>query len=168
MGKESTFTVAPRGVGRADYSSSLEFISQPAVRAKQARMSWIGAYTLYTPPFGVIYTVPLPFYTPEGVVQYSAPDAPYHFHSVGVTTARDALCIVLFARFLTYSDIMIWNVEKYYGFVYGYQHAHLLVTSGIKTEEGYYYAAGIAEYSGELTFMIRYEAQALVESVAYG
>jgi len=62
---------------------------------------------------------------------------------------------------------MIWNVDKWYGDVWGYSKATLYFTTGIKTEEGKVYCAIASEYSAASQFQLRLTIHALQEEVVY-
>jgi len=134
------------------------------MRGHQTRYSSVLSITLPTVPFGFIYTIYFIF--PGGVV--AAPATPRHFYNVINTSGRNALVLAGFYRFNSWADYLIFNVDEWYGTVYGYGKAELHWTNGIKTEEGKVYAAGICEYSERPTFTIHMTSHSLFEEVVYG
>lgn len=167
--KVETFVIPQRGMGTRDYSEAVEFASQASFRGHQARVNWAeDYYDADTLPFPEINAAALLFFNAAGDTVIEAPDIPYHIYHIIVTSERNALVVAGFYRFASLADAYIWNVEKWYGDVYGYGKAELLYTNGIKTEEGKVYVVALSEYSEEPTFSIHMTANALEEEVIYG
>jgi hypothetical protein len=162
-----TFAVVRKGVGRRDYSSAVEYASQPTVKGFQGRNCWAADYTdVPTLPFGDAYSDALGFYDAAGALTYEAPaDIINHIYYAGVSSSRKALVNVGLYQFASYADYLAWNVEKVLGWVNGYGIAELEFTTGINTEAGKTYAILFGEYSEEVTFDMRYTVNALEEEV---
>jgi len=165
--KIETVAVATKGIGRRDYSSAVEYASQPTARGFQGRNNWAADYTdVPTLPFGWVYADALGFYDAAGVLTYEAPaDIVNHIYYVGITSSRKALVNVGLYQFASYADYLAWIVEKVLGWVSGYGIAELEFTTGINTEAGKTYAILFGEYSEEVTFDMRYTVNALEEKV---
>lgn len=167
--KTQYFSVPVVGIGRRDYSEGIEFATQASFRGHQARINWADDYIdVPTIPFPFSYGVLLLFFDATGALVSEAPDIPYHIFSIIVTSERAGLVTTGLYRFASLADAMIWNVEKWYGDVYGYGKAELLYTAGIKTAPGKVYVVPLAEYSEQPTFSIHSTITALEEEVIYG
>lgn len=163
-----TFSVPAKGIGRRDYSRSVDFAVQPTLRGHQGRLNWYAEWILPTPDFDDSYAAYLQFFDAEGNSVVLAPDIPYHLHKIAVTTERKALIKVGLYRFASWADFLIFNYDKWYGDIFGYGKAELRFTNGIKTEEGKVYAVIFAEYSEEATFTAHFLVNSLSEEVIYG
>jgi len=163
------FTVPQVGVGRKDYSETVEFASEASFKGHQRRDCWVVDYSgVPTIPFPFSYAVLLQFWDAAHVVVVPAPDIPYHIYKVTITTGRAALTMTGLYRFASLADAYIWNVERWYGDTYGYGKAELVYTNGIKTEQGKVYCVSFAEYSEMPTFDFRMTVNGLHEEVLYG
>lgn len=163
-----TFTIAPGGIGRRDYSLAIEYASQPTLKGFQARNNWAADYVDVPKllSFEWIYVDSLGFYDAEGNLHAEAPvGIVNHIYYVGVSSSRKALVSVGLSVFASYADYWDWIGEKVLGLVNGYGIAELEFTAGINTEPGKVYAILWGEYSEELTFDMRYTVNALEEAV---
>lgn len=167
--KTGYFAVPEVGVGRRDYSETVEFASEASFRGHQLRLCWTFEFPgVPTVPFPGFYAIGLLFWDAAHVPVIPAPDIPYYIYKVTITTGRAALAIAGFYRFASLADANIWNVEKWYGDSYGYGKAELVYTNGIKTLEGKVYCVAFAEYSEEPTFDFRMNIDGLNEEIVYG
>lgn len=162
-----TFAVTPGGIGRRDYSTAIEYASQPALRGWQGRNNWAADYSgVPTLPFGWAYEMRLGFYTAGGLLVYEAPsDIVNHIYYAGVTSSRKALVNVGLWVFANLADWWAWIVEKSLGWVNGYGAAELEFTKGVNTEAGKVYSIMFGEYSPEPLFDMRITVNALEEEV---
>lgn len=165
--RELPFVASAVGIGRRDYSSAIEYASQPTVRGFQGRNNWaLDADNVPTLPFGVAYSMAIGFYTRDGTLVYEAPsDVINHIYYVGAASGRKALVNVGLYYFASLADYYAWIVEGYHGWVSGYGLAELRYTTGIPTLAGRTYAIMFGEYSLEPLFDIRITANALEEEV---
>lgn len=163
------FIVPQRGIGKRDYSQVIEFATEASFRGHQRRYVLTVEYPgIPTPPFPIFYGIGYQFFDAEGNVVIPAPEIPYHIHKVTVTTGRAALVLAGLYRFASLADADIWNVEKWYGDIYGYGKAELIYTNGIRTEQGKVYGVAIAEYSERPTFDLLLSTDGLYEVIVYG
>lgn len=163
------FTVPSLGIGRRDYSKSIEFATQATTRGHQARVNTIGDYVGVPvtpfPGFGASF---ITFFDENDALVTEAPGIPYHIYEVIVTSGRNALVICGLYRFNSVDEAYAWNVEKWYGDIYGYGQASLTFTNGIKTQKGKVYVVGLMEYSEEALCELHLLIHMLTEEVIYG
>lgn len=170
MAIASTWPVVSRGIGRSDYSAAIDFASQATMRGHQAR--FVVAWTFEdvpTSPFPYAYEYVIGFYDFHSETWvYAAPAQPYHIFRVALTTDRNALVDVVLAKYASIADYLAGIIDTVYGEVFGYQNTELLVTNGVRTEEGCVYSVIFAEWSEEAYFTAHIMENKIAEEVIYG
>ena len=167
--KTETFPVTARGVGRRDYSDAIEFASAATAKGLQARAAntarYFGVPVVAWPDFWVMLFL---FADEYRVVSEVAPRIAYHIFNIEVAGEGAALTLAGLYRFATYDDIWMWNVDKWYGDMFGYGKAALDYTKGIKTAEGKYYLIAFSQYTEKPSFNVHIKVNMLNEEVFYG
>jgi len=163
------FPVAERGTGRKDYSNAIEFLTAATWRGRQLRTNWAAYWpALPTLVWPGAYYMHMLFYDAEGNLVNEAPAIPYQIQDIIFATERNALVFLGFLQFASYADLIIWNVEKYLGYIFSYNEAELLYCAGIRTIEGKAFAVIFGEYSEHATFATSLTVNAIKEEVVYG
>lgn len=165
---QKTFVVPEKGRGRPDYSSSVHYASYATAKGFQARFHLMAEYTdfdtLSWPDFYVSLFV---FYDLEHKLTYPAPKIPYYIYSEKVSCESNALVFLGLYRFNSYADIWAWNVDKWYGDIFGHGKAELAYSKGIKTAEGKWYVDAFTQYSENPKFSMDKTVHMLCEEVFY-
>lgn len=162
---KTEFLVPAKGVGRRDYTSGVEYATQATYHGFQHRVSWFDTFLeVPTIPYPEFYSANIYFFDEYLDIVDVAPRFPYHFFEILATTERHALLGVGFYRFASLADFDIWNVEKWYGTLFGYGQVLLNFSHGIKTEQGKVYAVSFAEYSAEPDFNIHWDINSVEET----
>jgi hypothetical protein len=165
--KTELFPVPSAGIGRKDYSQGIEYATQASFKGHQIRANWTLNAVLPTVPYPDAWGIYLLFKV-SGVWVTVAPSTPHHVYKITVTSERNCLVTAGLCRFASLADVAIWNVEKWYGDMFGYGAVELLYTLGMKTVKGKVYVVTFSEYSGEPTMSIHVNVSALKEEVVYG
>lgn len=165
--KTQLFAVPSKGIGRKDYSDQVEFVSYATMKGIQYRYQLTAKFTLPTLPYPDFYVSLYRFVNRDGVLVYPAPDIPYHLYSVECAGETKELMMAGVYRFNTYDDIWIWNVDEWYGDVYGYGKVKLQYSKGIRTVEGKYYLLALAQWSEAPTFVFNDTDHLLREDVRF-
>lgn len=163
-----TFAVPTTGEGRRDYSKSVEFSTYATSKGLQSRYHYMAEWTnLPALPWPYIYASPVQFFDENHVLTYAAPVIPYHLYDLLISCETDALAVAGFYRFNTWSDIWIWNIDKWYGDMLGFGRARLKYLKGIKTVEGKYYVIAFGQYSEHASFSTDLTSHWLMEEVVF-
>ncbi len=161
------FPVPARGVGRRDNSCQVEAVSYATMKGLQYRYQATAKFVLDTLAFPDFYVSLYQFVDLEGNLVYAAPDIPYHLYSVECTGETPELMFAGIYRFDTYDDIWIWNVDEWYGDVYGYGKVKLQYSKGIRTVEGKYYLMALAQWAAAPTVVFNDTDHMLREDVRF-
>lgn len=147
--KRVSTVVSPTGVGRKDYSQSVEFSVETALRSLQERFFYSYSYTsLPLLVFPSVYETRLQFLI-DGALQYEAPSQkPWMFYLVEATTKTNNLCVVTFNRYATLADFNSGTITEHLGTAFGYLQAKLEFTKGIPTKVGSLYSVQLGVFSG--------------------
>jgi hypothetical protein len=153
MALTKTFAVAPLGVGRKDYSLSVEYATESLVRSHQTKQCWSAQYDVGTAPyppsdFGVLFFDSLPGEKGDGdfVPGYTiyATKRTNYFSEVDFTTDADSLWMVKFGKYATLDDVIADSLlvdifaagfaEEILWRGYGYQGIHFNFTAPLPTD----------------------------------
>ncbi|MFH1486486.1 MAG: hypothetical protein ABIH46_10470 [Chloroflexota bacterium] len=127
---------------------------------------WEGLPSL-SPPYAYSYVIAFRDYDTDTWV-YEAPRFPQHIYRVALTTDRNALVLVLLQRHTSLASYLAGDPpERRYAELRDYQNVEIVFTNGIRSEEGYCYSVGFAEWSG-LDFNAAVEENKISEEVIYG
>lgn len=164
-----TFTVPPEGIGKPDYQQHVSLAAVSTQRGVQIRQS----YTYYSAPLPTLvypnaYGDILPWVDSMGVIDYIVPaDRPAHLMAYHFQSRRDALKTLQLLRFASWADLLLWNIEKIEGILYGYSDLVLRWSAGLPAVTGRVYAVLFAEWSAEADFVATTYEEAMLEEVVY-
>jgi len=162
------FTVPTKGIGRKDYSNAIEFATYATSKGLQARFTYMAEWTdLPTLAWPDFYVCSIQFFDEEHALTYPAPGIPYHLYQLLITGESNALIFTGFYRFNSEDDIWSWNVDKWYGDMFGYGRAELNFSKGIKTVKGKWYIIAFAQYIDKPTFSVDLTSHWLSEEVIF-
>lgn len=142
-------TVVADGIGRKDYSQSVEYSVEKEIRSLQERFffsyNYVGLPALAFPD---VYESRLQFLI-DGVLQYNAPSKkPWMFYLVEATTNTNSLVVITLNRYATLQAFNDGNITEHLGTTFGFVDAKLEFTKGIPTVAGSIYSIQIGEFSG--------------------
>lgn len=146
----AAFTIPPEGVGRKDYSQSIELAVEPAIRSHQERSIWIAELIdepIVTYPTVILTT--LPFSDLAGnILDYVPDDVKYLLYDIVTTGDYNALTAVTLQTFTYPGEVYVETIAE----SYGYGRAELRLTNGHLCEPGLIYAIAITQWSEKATF----------------
>ncbi|GAI38938.1 unnamed protein product [marine sediment metagenome] len=151
-----SFTVPTIGVGRADYSQSIELSVEPEVRSHQYRFNWTAEALLdtYEDPEDVHFT-PLLFEDKAGnVLGYVPSDVKYLIYDVYVSGDYNALTIAALEKYsypLVLTDPNAAYLETI-AIVFGYGSAKIALSEGHICEPGRAYLVSLNQWCEKPTF----------------
>lgn len=147
--RRETMTVTTTGVGRKDWSQSVEYSVEQQIRSLQERFFYSVRYTgLAGITYPNVYESPLAFLV-NGTLQNVAPTVkPWVFYLVEVSSDRNALVVVALNRYGSYADYLSGTIAERFGTAFGYGIATLIFTKGIPTTPGSVYAIQYGELCG--------------------
>lgn len=143
-----TFPVTPEGVGKKDYSMTIERSVEPVVLSHQVGYTEYGHFTAIPYiPFPWVWTFALTFVQADGSVDI------YAYHSAIITgisckLKRNTLTISALYEYATLADFMAGVPLNRYGTTYGYGHAVVNFGRGVKTTRGRIYAILGTDWGG--------------------
>lgn len=140
-----TFTVTPDGVGRRDFSQSVELAVQEAIRSHQERFIWIAELTgEATVPYPTSNLAPLFFLDLAGnLLEYVPDDVKYLIYDIVTTGDYHSLIMTSLEKLTHPGGVYIDTV----GEVYGYGKAEIHLANGHLCEPGVMYAVNITQWS---------------------
>jgi len=146
----TVFTVPPKGVGRKDYSQSIELTVEPTIRSHQERFIWIAELideptkTYPDSNLALIYFRDLN----GNLLEYVPDDVKYLLYDI-VTTGDYHSLIMTSLEKLTYpGEVYIESV----GEVHGYGKAELHLSNGHLCEPGVMYGVNITQWSEKANY----------------
>lgn len=165
MSVEKTVTIVTVEVGRADYSQSVEYSTEPIIRSHLERRTWSSYVTFPTLPYPIAYGILLPFEDREGNVLYYVPeDVEYMIYDVLVGGDYNALTIAGLRK-LSWPDLaFIETVAE----VYGYGKSSIPLTKGHECEAGTVYLVLATQWSEKASFNISYTVHGMADVVVRG
>ncbi len=160
-----TYAVVSQGVGKRDYSLTVEKSTEPVISHRHRRASysgtWAGIPTNVYP--GWYLNWPMQWINEYGIGVDVAPRLPYHIYEIEVATPLSCLVYLSFWRFDSLADWDIFNPDAWYGDIYGYRKARFLWSRGLTIIEGKVYAIGFGVYSELPLFDLTVDAHSLIE-----
>lgn len=137
------------GVGRKDYSQSIEYSVENAIRSLQERFFYSNSYTaLDALAYPDVYEVPLQFLVGDTLQNTAPTNKPWMFYLVEATTNTNNLAIIAFNRYSSYNDYLLGNITEYLGSNLGYVEAKVEYTKGVATIPGSVYSIQFGVFSG--------------------
>jgi len=147
----AAFTVPSEGVGRKDYSQSIELAVEPGIRSHQERSIWISELIDEpTVTFPTLVQTDLGFSDLAGnILDYVPDDVKYLLYDIVATGDYHTLITAALHKY-TRDGAYIETV----GSVYGYGRAELRLTNGHLCEPGVTYWVDIVQWSEKATFNV--------------
>lgn len=147
--RKTLTTVSAEGVGLKDYSRSIEYSVETAIRSLQQRFfysySYVGLPALIFPN---VYETRLQFLV-NGALQFNAPsNKPWMFYLAEVTTNTNNLCVVAFNRYLSQAHYDNAIIDEHLGTAFGFVEAKLEFTKGVPTVAESIYSLQVGVFSG--------------------
>lgn len=163
--KITTYSVAPAGIGKRDFSVAIQRSTAMVIAPRTNRIAWNVTYPgLATFPWPNCWgTGPWLFFDEDNNIVDVAPRTPYHIFEGEASSPMNALTLWAFLRFPSMADYFAWNWDRWYGDYYGYGKARMKLTSGIKTEFGCVYTAVFSVYSEFPTFDVTLDVHGVEE-----
>ena len=145
-----TFTVTPDGVGRRDFSLSVELAVEESIRSHQERSIWIAELIDEpTVAYPTVILTTLPFSDLAGnILDYVPDDVKYLLYDIVTTGDFNALTAVTLQTFTYPDEVYIETIAE----AYGYGRATLRLTRGHSCEPGLIYAIAITQWCEKATF----------------
>ena len=159
----TAFTIPPEGVGRKDYSQSIELAVESAIRSHQERSIWI-AELLDEPTetYPTIILTTLPFSDLAGnILDYVPLDVKYLIYDVVTTGDYHTLTATSLQKFTYPDEVYIETIAENYG----YGRAELHFKDGHICEPGVIYAIAITQWSEKATFNAYAKAHGMSDRV---
>jgi len=143
------FTVSPTGVGRRDFSQSVELAVEESIRSHQERSIWISELIDEpTVTYPTLILTDLSFSDLAGnILDYVPSDVKYMLYDIVTTGDYNTLISVGLHKF-TREEVYIETV----GSVYGYGETELRLTKGHLCAPGVKYFVDIVQWSEKATF----------------
>ena len=150
MSRRRSFTVVPTGVGRRDWSQSVELSVQPEVRSHQYRYNWAVEAELDTYAFPDTHFVLLEFQDrAENVLEYVPSDMKYLIYDLFMSGDYNALTIAALEKYsypLVLTDPNAAYLETI-AMIFGYGSAKIKLTEGHLAEPGRAYMVSLNQWS---------------------
>jgi len=164
-----TFTVETVGVGRKDYSQSVELSVEPEVRSHQYRYNWTVEAQLDTfeDPEDIHFT-PLLFQDrSENVIGYVPSDVKYLIYDVYVSGDYNALTIAALEKhsYPIDPDDPDASLLEAIAIVFGYGSAKIELTEGHVCEPGRAYMVSLNQWSEKTTFTVSFIVHAYTDLI---
>jgi hypothetical protein len=138
-----TFTVQARGIGRADFSKTIERSVQPFITPTLRQDRFTITDAIVTVPFLAFPNCPeFPLTLPQedGSWGWLASSIRNHFFELGVFIMTNHLVTVGLLRYASIEDYQAGNVAQRSPQIFGYGKAELTFLKGIPTQEGSLYS----------------------------
>jgi len=150
MSRRRAFTVTPTGVGRRDWSQSIELAVQAEVRSHEYRYNWAVEAELDTYAFPDTHFVLLQFQDEAGnVLDYVPSDVKYLIYDLFMSGDYNALTIAALERYsypLVLTDPNAAFIETI-AMIFGYGSAKIKLTEGHLAELGSAYMVSLNQWS---------------------
>ncbi len=145
-----SFTVSPLGVGRPDYSQSIELSVEPEIRSHQYRYNWTVEATLDAYDFPDTHFVLLEFQDKDGnVIEYVPSDVKYLIYDLYTSGNYNALIIAALEKYsypLVLTDPNAAYLETI-AMIFGYGSAKIVLSEGHLCEPGRAYMVSLNQWS---------------------
>lgn len=154
--KVETFTVAARGIGRADYSKAIERSVQPFITPtlRQNWMHFSGTFILDTFPFPSIWIILLTMPQEDGSWGWLASSIHMHFFEIGMSIRTNHLVTVGLLRWASIADFFAGIVAQRSPQIFSYGKANITFSKGIPTQEGSLYSIMATGWPDTPTFEV--------------
>jgi len=157
MSMRRSFTVVPTGVGRRDWSQSIELAVQPEVRSHQYRYNWaVESAAIGTPNALDTYAFPNSHFVllefqdrAENVLEYVPSDVKYLIYDTFMSGDYNALTIAALEKYsypLVLTDPNAAYLETI-AMIFGYGSAKIKLTEGHLCEPGRAYMVSLNQWS---------------------
>lgn len=153
---ERSFSVTPIGVGRKDYSQSIEMAVEPEIRSHLYRYNWavesapVGdPDALVTYPWPDLHRVQLYFMDRAGnLIGYVPSDVKYLIYNIFTSGNYNALTIAALYKYTYPDDVYVETVTE----VFGYGDAKVPIARGHECEPGVAYWVSLHQWSEKEEF----------------
>lgn len=139
---KGTFAVTARGVGRKDYTKTIERSTQPFITPslRQTEISAYASFTLAVLPFPSIWVWLMPLPQEDGTWYWLASSIVVHFFELHVSLRTNHLVTIGLARYASIADYLAGHITERGPQIFSYSKADLSLSKGIPTQEGSLYA----------------------------
>jgi len=138
---EQSYDVKARGIGRKDYTLSVErstsALYTPTMRQEIFIMRYAGI--LPTLPYPSVYLFIIPMPQEDGTWGWEASSIVMHFAEISVTIGSNHLALTGLIRWASLDDYFAFIVAENFPQMYGYGATYLSFTVGIPTQPGSVY-----------------------------
>lgn len=138
-----SLTVAAKGVGRRDYSRTIEHSIQPfpTPTLRQDRFNILSTVVLPVIPFPYEYLFgPIPMPQEDGTWGYTASSISVHFFNFSASIRTNHLIFVGLVRYASLEDFYYEIVAEQSPAIFSYNRVALTFSKGIPSKEGSVYA----------------------------
>jgi hypothetical protein len=141
MKVETSFIVPASGIGRKDYTVTVErstaALYSPSLKQEVFIMEYWGA--LATLPFPSIYLFAIPMPQEDGTWGWEASSITMHFMEMSFTIGSNNLTLIGLLRFASLDDYYAFIIAENFPQMYGYSNTKINYTLGIPTQPGSVY-----------------------------
>lgn len=136
------FTVPAKGVGRKDYTSTVERSTQPYVTPslRQTRFTGVGTFVLPVLIFPMAWASLMSMPQEDGTWGWAASSIVMHTLEMSASVKSSDLITVAWLKYNSIADYMAGIPAERYAHIFSYGKARVQLATGIPTEQGKYYA----------------------------
>jgi len=137
-----TFPVESQGIGRVDYTLSVERSTEALSDTHLRQGMWGATWGLALPTlvFPHIYEAAQPMPQEDGTWDYLASSVTMHFMELSIGLETNVLVFVQIFRYASLEDYYHYIIAQRFPGVYGYGQASIEYKSGIPTQPGSLYS----------------------------
>lgn len=136
------FAVTTKGVGRKDYSRSVERSTQPFLTPtlRQDRFNITFNDVIITRPFPIVFTFVFTLPQEDGSFDFEASSIGVHFFDFTASLKTNSLCVIGLFRYASYADWLANILAERSPQAFGYGRAKLKFSRGIPSKQGSVYS----------------------------